>query len=155
MRKKVVVMRIEAKNTREYISSILDVMSLGISPECLLQAPEKRFLVELIYMKWNGDSISDSASVYKINEAFGWKKGSRHVYKYRNVLKSKGWLQKVRGEFVLPPTLSKKISDTIKLEITLVNLKVSSDAISRQNNRSGGEILQQTSDDAQYISSSP
>jgi hypothetical protein len=155
LQEKVVKMVIETKNTREYISSILDVMSLGISPECILQAPEKRFLIELIYMKWLGDSISDSASVYKLNEVFNWKKGSRHVYKYRNILKSKGWLQKVRGEFVLPPALSSKVPDSINMEITLINLKVSSDAVGRQNNRSGGEVLQQVPDDAQYISSSP
>lgn len=147
-------MIIEARNTREYISAILDLMSLSVSPECLLQAPEKRFLVELVYMRWNGESISDAASVYKLNDVFGWKRGSRHVYKYRNVLKSKGWIQKVRGEFMLPPTLDKRLPDNISLEIKLVNLKVTSDAVGRQNNRSGGDVLQPVPDKAEYTGSS-
>lgn len=147
-------MVIEAKNTREYIAAVLDVMSLGVSPECLLQAPEKRFLVELVFMAWNGETISESSSVYKLNDAFGWKQGSRHVYKYRNVLKSKGWLQKVRGEFILPPALSTRMPDTVQIGITLINLKVSSDAISRQNNRGGGEILRQAPDETEPNSGS-
>jgi hypothetical protein len=144
-------MVVEARNSREYISAILDVMSLGVSPECLLQAPEKRFLVELIFMRWNGESISDAASVYKLNDGFGWKRGSRHVYKYRNVLKSKGWIQKVRGEFVLPPTLDNRLPDSLSLEIKLVNLKVTSDAVGRQNNRSGGDVLQSVPDTTEHI----
>lgn len=121
MHQKTVNMEIVARNREEFIGYVLDIMELFVAPESELTAPEKRFLVQLVIQSWEGVDIGSRDSFMKLNEYFKWNTKSRHVYKFRSELKSKGWLMIDQNKLVLPPSIRNELPQEIDMTIKLIN----------------------------------
>lgn len=112
-------MEVVVANSRDYIEVMIDLMSVNLSESKRLTAPQRRFLVELILLYWRGIDTSKKAGVDELKGIMGWKKNSRQVYKFRSELKSKGWLRKNRGKWVVPPTFQNPFNKTLDINIKI------------------------------------
>lgn len=112
-------MVIKVDNEKEKIEALVDVVQLSLPKVVWLSEPERRFFVETVLLKWEGVDISKKKGVDATRQRMGWVKESRQPYKFRTDLKSKGWMKKKRGKWVLPETFVKNPGNDIKVQVEI------------------------------------
>ena len=135
-------MEITVESKRELIGLLIDIMSLGVSQEYILQIPERRFLIENVILKWEGYDLSSPRCVNELKRRFGWKDKSRHVYKNRSMLASKGWLMRDSDGYILPPELVNPLPSQLILDFKINLVEKKDENVDRQDSSGGGEVLQ-------------
>lgn len=125
-------MELVAKDIRDHISNLVDVMSLQVADRNKLNDAEKLYFAETVLAFWDGVRLGSKEFVDRMSAIFGWKSTSKTAYRFRLSLKRKEWLQKKKQDFILPPQFVKPLRNEINVKVR-INLESDED-INRQDN---------------------